>query len=105
MNAVLNTIDYPIIVDGDDNAIASRQYAASAAVCLIFSEDASGRREYVGTVTEGSAFTRGGMARYAYTGYGFPESVETESALSINKIVALSVREWGEMSARYYALV
>ena len=101
MFSVLNTTDYPIILDGDANRdMLEHMNGFSNSVVSVYSENRYGEKVYVGMVTERAAtLTRQGMPRYAYTGYGFPESVETDSAMSINKVVVLSVREWAE-SAR-----
>lgn len=99
MFSVLNSTEYSIIFDGDENT-AVMQYLSGSAVSVtrVYSENRFGKQEYVGMVTERSSewIIRAGMSRYAYTGYGFPESVETDSAMSINKVVVLSVREWAE---------
>lgn len=98
MFTVLNSTDYPIIIDGDQNAVtldALNGFAAN--VTAVYSENRFGEAGYVGTVTERSAESRRlGMPRYAYSGYGFPDGVETGSAVSINMIVVLAVREWAE---------
>ena len=105
MFSILNTTEYPIILDGDESAAMMDQvsgYACNAT--RVFTEDRFGNKVYVGMVTERAAF-RGGMARYSYTGYGFAESVETDSAALINKLVVLSVRDWAEANRMPRGLV
>lgn len=98
MFSILNTTEYPIILDGDENATALEFMEGLAASAVrVQSQTRYGDKVCVGMVTERSAeCIKAGMPRYAYTGYGFPDSVETDSAMSINKVVVLSVREWAE---------
>ena len=107
MCSVLNSTDYPIILDGDESAaMMDRLNGFSANVTRVFSEDRSGEKVYVGMATErAEGSIRAGMSRYSYTGYGFPESVETDSAMTINMIVVLSVREWAELNRMPRGLV
>lgn len=107
MFSVLNSTDYPIILDGDKNpAMMERLNGFSANVTRVFSEDRFGKKVYVGMATErADSLIRAGMSRYAYAGYGFPESVETDSAMTINKVVVLSVREWAEANRTPRGLV
>ena len=98
MFSILNSTEYPIIFDGDENSVTrGLMNGFSVSVIRVFSEDRFGEKVYVGMVTErAETLTCAGMPRYAYTGFGFPGSVETDSAMSINKVVVLSVREWAE---------
>ena len=107
MFSVLNSTEYPIILDGDENtAMMGHLNGFSANVTRVFTEDRFGEKVYVGMATErADGIIRTGMSRYAYTGYGFPESVETDSAMTINKVVVLSVREWAESNRMPRGLV
>lgn len=107
MFSVLNSTEYPIILDGDENSVMMDNLNGfSANVTRVFSEDRFGAIVYVGMATErADSLIRTGMPRYAYTGYGFPDSVETDSAMTINKVVILSVREWAESNRMPRGLV
>ena len=104
---VLNSTEYPIILDGDEGAATmDRLNGFSANVTRVFTEDRFGEKVYVGAATErANNSVRAGMPRYSYTGYGFPESVETDSAMSINHVVVLSVRTWAELNRMPRGLV
>ena len=107
MFSVLNTTDYPIILDADANSdMFERMNGFAKSVVSVYSENRFGEKVYVGMVSErADTLTRQGVPRYAYNGYGFPESVETDSAMSINKVVVMSVREWAESSRAPRGLV
>lgn len=104
---LLNTTEYPIILDGDENTITLGILGGiTENVTRVYSENRFGDKVYIGMVTERSASSiRVAMSRYSYTGYGFPESVETDSATLINKLVVLSVRDWAEANRMPRGLV